>query len=370
MDDGFCDPLELRSDSYLGVPGLVEAVRAGNVAVANALGSGLLETSAFIPFLPGLSRSLLGERLASHRSLPGGAASRAALRYVRQNLDFLIIKPAFPATGMEPVFGGRLAPNERSRMLAQLEDRPNEFVGQELLNLSSVPVWSENSLMPRRVVLRVYIAAVGDSWIVMPGGLTRVSPSPDTPVVSMQHGRRQQRYLGSFPPAGRQFRPAPASRFAGGVASRLSSDLPSRAAEHLFWLGRYAERCEHLSRVLRCLLVRMTGNRGRRIPPGWVSMMKLYECLESPYSRLAKDDPQGHLDQQGDLEKEILSLIFEEQRSDSLNANLSRATRAAAQVRDRLSSDLLRIMSQLGSIARASDRSPGATCRPPTPWQC
>jgi uncharacterized alpha-E superfamily protein len=89
---------------------------------------------------------------------------------------------------------------------------------------------------------------------------------------------------------------------------------------------------------------------------GWNSLMRMYECLESPYSRLAKDDPQGHLDQQGDLEKELLSLIFEEQRSDSLNANLSRVTRAAAQVRDRLSSDLLRIVSQLGSLARASDR--------------
>jgi uncharacterized alpha-E superfamily protein len=84
--------------------------------------------------------------------------------------------------------------------------------------------------------------------------------------------------------------------------------------------------------------------------------MKLYECLESPYSRLAKDDPQGKLDQQGDLEKEILSLIFEEQRSDSLNSNLGRATRAAAQVRDRLSTDLLRIVSQMGSLARSSDR--------------
>jgi uncharacterized alpha-E superfamily protein len=100
----------------------------------------------------------------------------------------------------------------------------------------------------------------------------------------------------------------------------------------------------------------MTGESWGPETVGWQSLMKLYECLESPYSRLAKDDPQGHLDQQGDLEKEILSLIFEEQRSDSLNANLSRATRAAAQVRDRLSTDLLRIVSQMGSIARASDR--------------
>jgi len=136
----------------------------------------------------------------------------------------------------------------------------------------------------------------------------------------------------------------------------VSSDLPSRAVEHLFWLGRYAERCEHLARVLRCILVRLTGESWGPESVGWHSLMKLYECLESPYSRLAQDDPQGHLDQQHDLEKEVLSLIFEEQRSDSLNANLSRATRAVAQVRDRLSADLLRIVSQLGGIARASDR--------------
>ena len=220
MDDGFCDPLELRSDSYLGVPGLVEAVRSGNVAVANALGSGLIETSAFMPFLPGLSRSLLGERLTLPSVATWWCGQPAALRYVRQNLDFLVIKPAFPARGMEPVFGGRLGPAERSRLLAQLEARPNDFVGQELLNLSSVPVWSENGLMPRRVVLRVYIAAAGDSWIVMPGGLTRVSPSAGHPGRFHAARRRQQRYLGSLLRAGRQLHPAPPARFAGRAQSR------------------------------------------------------------------------------------------------------------------------------------------------------
>ncbi len=198
MDDGFCDPLELRSDSYLGVPGLVEAVRAGNVAVANALGSGLLETSAFIPFLPGLSRSLLGERLALPSVATWWCGQPGALGYVRQNLDFLVIKPAFPAKGMEPVFGGRLAPNERARLLARLEERPQEFVGQELLNLSSVPVWSDNGLMPRRVVLRVYIAAAGDSldrdaWGTDPG-----FPVSGHPCRFHAAWRWQQRHLGSL----------------------------------------------------------------------------------------------------------------------------------------------------------------------------
>ena len=110
MDDGFCDPLELRSESYLGVPGLVEAVRAGNVAVANALGSGLLETSAFMPFLPGLSRSLLGERLAFLSVATWWCGQPAAARYVRQNLDFLVIKPAFPAKAWSRFSGAGSSP--------------------------------------------------------------------------------------------------------------------------------------------------------------------------------------------------------------------------------------------------------------------
>src|SRR5271170_5454119 len=188
VDDGFCDPIELRSDSYLGVSGLVEAVRAGNVAVANALGSGLIETSAFMPFLPGLSRRMLGEPLKLPAVATWWCGQPKALSYVRDNLDFLVIKPAFPSKGMEPVFGGRLAAGERSRLLERVEERPHEFVGQELLHLSTVPVWSDNTLSARRVVLRVYLAASGDSWVVMPGGLARVSASLDTPVVSMQRG--------------------------------------------------------------------------------------------------------------------------------------------------------------------------------------
>ena len=108
MDDGFCDPIELRSDSYLGVPGLVEAVRSGNVVVANALGSGLIETPAFMPFLPGLSRTLARRAPGLPSVATWWCGQPAAFEYVRENLDFLVIKPSFPAKGMEPVFGGQL----------------------------------------------------------------------------------------------------------------------------------------------------------------------------------------------------------------------------------------------------------------------
>jgi uncharacterized circularly permuted ATP-grasp superfamily protein len=357
VDDGFCDPIELRSDSYLGVAGLLQAVRAGNVVVANALGSGLIETSAFMPFFPGLSRRMLGEDLKLASAATWWCGQSGALSYVLDHLNSLVIKPAFPSQGMEPVFGGKLGAEERARMIEQIKASPQEFAGQELLNLSAAPAWSDgHELSPRRVVLRVYLAAKGDAWVVIPGGLARVSPSIDTPVVSMQRGGgSKDTWVLSDKPVDtfslRRPRDVPVELSRGVV-----SDLPSRAADHFFWLGRYAERSEHLARMLRCMLVRLTGQLATTEGPEWASLMKISDCLESPHARLAKDDkPELHPDLLRDLEQEILSRIFEEQRSDSLTATLNRAGRSAAQVRDRLSSDLLRVVNQFGSLTRNAD---------------
>jgi uncharacterized circularly permuted ATP-grasp superfamily protein/uncharacterized alpha-E superfamily protein len=351
VDDSFCDPLEMRSDSFLGVAGLVEAVRAGNVAVANALGSGLIETSAFMPFLPGLSRRLLGEELELPSVATWWCGQEPALSYVRDNLPFLVIKPAFPSKGMEPVFGGQLSPAERAQLLERIGNRPYDYAGQELLSLSTTPVWEDSALAPRKAVLRVYLAAVGDTWKVMPGGLARVSPSAGTSVVSMQSGGgSKDTWVISNKPVGKftMRRPPgePVEINRGG-----SSDLPSRAADHLFWLGRYSERCEHLCRVLRCILVRLTGESGTA---SLESLLSVHACLDSHHSRLLRDSPQEHLDPARELEQEVLSLIFEEQRRDSLRANLNRASRAANNVRDRLSSDMLRVVTQVGAAARVT----------------
>jgi uncharacterized circularly permuted ATP-grasp superfamily protein/uncharacterized alpha-E superfamily protein len=357
VDDSFCDPVELRSDSYLGVAGLLQAVRAGNVTVANALGSGLIETSAFMPFFPGLSRRMLGEELKLPTAATWWCGQPKALRYVVDNLDSLVIKPAFPSKGMEPVFGGKLGPAERSRLIERMKGSPHEFAGQELLSLSTVPAWSERqALIPRRVVLRVYLAANEDSWVVIPGGLARVSPSIDTPVVSMQRGGgSKDTWVLSDKPVGsfslQRPRDAPVELNRG-----VASDLPSRAADHFFWLGRYAERAEHLARMLRCILIRLTAQLGAADGAEWDSLMKIHACLESPHARTEGDDePAVHPDPLRDLEQEILSRIFEEQRSDSLTGTLNRAARSAAQVRDRLSSDLLRVVNQFGSLTRPAE---------------
>ncbi len=355
VDGGFCDPIELRSDSFLGVAGLVEAVRAGNVVVANALGAGVIETPALMPFLPGLSSRFLGEKLKLPSVATWWCGQTPAMDYVRDHIESLVIKPSFPAHGSEPVFGGKLSSDERSRLLEKIQTRPWDYTGQELLHLSTAPVWSEDSLTPRKVVLRVFVAAAGDSWVVMPGGLARVSPSLDSPVVSMQRGGgSKDTWVLSDRPV--DHRTLQRSRDEPVVLNRGgTSDLPSRAADNLFWLGRYGERCEHLARVLRCILVRLTGESGATGTAEWKSLLKLHDALETEDSRMTEDDPQGHLNPAADFEQEILSLIFEEDRRDSLFSNLNRVSRAVASVRDRLSSDLLRVVSQLGSLVRAPE---------------
>jgi uncharacterized circularly permuted ATP-grasp superfamily protein/uncharacterized alpha-E superfamily protein len=356
VDDDFCDPIELRSDSFLGIAGLLQAVRAGNVAVANAIGSGVIETPALMPFLPGLSQHLLGEPLRLPSVATWWCGQAKPREYVREHLEHLVIKPAFKGTGSsqgaEPVFGGQLSGEKRQRLLDRIAARPWDFAGQELLHLSTAPVWSGVNLTPRRVVLRVYLAAVGDTWVAMPGGLCRVSPTIDTPVVSMQQGggSKDTWVLSDIPVDTFTLRQLP------DVPVKInrgeSSDLPSRAADFLFWLGRYAERAEHLARTLRVILTRLTGESAIPGSPEWDSMMRLHQVIAPESTRFTEDDPQGHLDIARELEQEVLSLIFEERRDDSLHSNLSRASRMVMQVRDRVSSDVLRIVGQFTTLAR------------------
>ena len=188
VDDTFCDPLELRGDSFLGVAGLVEAVRAGNVTIANALGSGLIESAAFMAFLPGLCRHLLGEELKLPSLATWWCGQEKEQQYVIDHLDEIVVKPAFGSLSRDPYFGARMADKDRANLVAAIRSRPYEFVGQEQAVLSTAPVWANNKLEPRPLVLRTYITAASDSFAVMPGGLTRVSTAAGDPVVSMQSG--------------------------------------------------------------------------------------------------------------------------------------------------------------------------------------
>jgi len=238
LDDSFCDPLELRGDSLLGVAGLVEAARTGNVTIANALGSGVVETPAVVAFLPSLCRELLGEDLILPSVPTWWCGQPADLEYVVEHLDELVVKRAFRAGDGQPVFGRQLAAADKSALAAEIRARPEQFVAQEQVALSTAPVWVGQKLEPRPVVLRTYVTAAGDSYMVMPGGLARVAGARDLPIVSMQRGGgSKDTWVLSDGPVSAVSLLAPA-----GVPirrERRATDLPSRVADDLYWLGRH-----------------------------------------------------------------------------------------------------------------------------------
>src|SRR5262249_29048577 len=187
QDDDYCDPLELRSDSALGIPGLVDAVRRGNVLVANALGSNLLESSTRLGFLPRLCQHLLGEPLKMPSVATWWCGEPAALNEVIANVNRLVIKGAFPQLRVEPMFGEDLDERGAKRVIGMLRARPNDYVAQELVQLSHAPVWdrAHPRLVARAIGLRVFACATPDGYLVMPGGLTRVASAADARVISM-----------------------------------------------------------------------------------------------------------------------------------------------------------------------------------------
>lgn len=251
LDDDFCDPLELRSDSALGIPGLLGAVRAGRVAVANALGSGVLESAGWLGFLPGIGERLLGEPLQLPSVATWWCGEQPALAYVIDNLERLVIKPVYPNQRFEPVFARELGDMERARLIARLKARPYAYVAQEYIALSQAPMWRSSPALEfnrRALTIRVYAIASEHGYRVMPGGLARVAHEGAIDVVSAQRGGGSKDIWVLADSVTRENDPSsPTQR----SATAQHDEIPSRLVENLYWLGRYAVRCGDKARVLR-----------------------------------------------------------------------------------------------------------------------
>src|SRR5271157_617078 len=191
LDDDFCDPVELRADSALGVPGLLGAIRAGNVVVANALGSGVLQSAAWLGFLPAIAEPVIGERLSLPSVASWWCGEAPAFESVIANLSHLVIKPAFPNQNLGPLFGRDLSTEEREALIARIRARPYAFVAQEHLAFSQAPVWytkNSDGFSGRALGIRVYAIATPGGYRVMPGGLARFASQAHAEIVSMQRG--------------------------------------------------------------------------------------------------------------------------------------------------------------------------------------
>jgi uncharacterized circularly permuted ATP-grasp superfamily protein/uncharacterized alpha-E superfamily protein len=259
VDSDFIDPLELNGQSRLGVPGLISAMRNGHTVVSNVPGSGFAESRALMSFMPSIARHLLGEDLAMPNIATWWCGDREARRDVLANFDSMAIAGAFANNipGFEAdqqILAGSLSSAERTRLSDAISARGLDYVGQEVVRLSTAPVWDDGHLVPRPFVLRVYAAATADGWRVMPGGLCRISARPDARAVSMGEGAQSADVwvLSSKPVAMETLLPATDDV----RIRRILGNLPSRAADNLFWYGRYLERAEATLRVVRCLCAR------------------------------------------------------------------------------------------------------------------
>ncbi len=338
-EGSWCDPLELRGESTLGVPGLVTAIHAGNVTVANALGTRLVEAPGLMPFLPSLCRRLLGEDLLMPSVATWWCGQPRERDYVRENLEQLAVRSAFNVHA-RAVDGAGLPDEKRAALLADMDAQPWAYVGQEAVNLSTAPVWSMGKLLPRPMAMRVHVVAHDGGYAVMPGGLTRVAPTPNPRNVSMQRGggSKDTWVLADEPVA-----PVTLLRGAGGRERpvRGSRDLPSRVADNTYWLGRYAERCEDTTRLLRkaCSVAAENGYGDSELTVVLSILALLGHCdLEQDLSDPAVQET---------TLRAILGNNMDPEHIGGLAATGDCLRRTATAVRDRLSIDTWRVISQL-----------------------
>jgi uncharacterized circularly permuted ATP-grasp superfamily protein/uncharacterized alpha-E superfamily protein len=269
LDAAFADPLELNPRSQIGSAGLVEALRGGSVSMVNALGSGILETRAFLAFLPRIAHALRGEDLLLPSIATWWCGQESERTHVIENIERMMIGPAL-STRLPfedddvTVLGSTLDSEQRAALVERLVANGGGFVGQEAVTLSTTPVHVGGWLEPRPASLRVHLARTPSGWIVMPGGFARVGFTQDTTAIAMQRGgQAADVWVVCRSPVERHtLLPQDEDSF----ARSMPGSLPSRAAENLLWLGRYVERSEDTVRMLRAYHVRLAETSDPEMP--------------------------------------------------------------------------------------------------------
>ncbi len=342
QDAHFCDPLELFGESALGVPGLVRAVRAGRVTIANALGSGLVETPATMAFLPGLCRQLLGEELRIPSVATWWCGQQRELEYALAHLDQLVWKPAFPGpadTRVDMLVGDTLTRKQRQGLEARIRARPHRWVAQEKVALSTVPTGDPGNLNPRHMVLRAYAVAHDRGWTVMPGGLTRVSSRGDSLVVTSQRGgaSKDTWVLAAEPtPFVTLLPPATSPE----EVSRRTASLTSRVADDLLWLGRGTERVEASVRLFRAAFQALADEPLRVSDLPAPESVRLIQCMGKIPS--PEETP-------GSLQERLLGALFDRTIATSVGHSVGEVHRLASVLRDQISPDAWRVLGRLDS---------------------
>ena len=346
-----CDPLELPGQNASGIAGILQVARQGNVAIANTLGSGIVESPIFLAFLPQLCQLLLGEEL----KLPGVATwwcgNPQALEYVLTKLDQLVIKRAFRTRGEEFEIVKKLNQMQTSKRAELIKANPTQYVAQEKVTRSSAAIWDDGAVRTSYVALRTFLVASGDSFELMSGGLTRTSAQTDSLEVSLLagEGSKDTWILG----ATRAEHVSLLQKQGESIQIRRNTGyLPSRVADNFCWLGRYLERAEAAARLLRAVTIRLTGESS---PASLKELPLLIRALASE----GLIDPgfavEGIRDQLPEFERMLPGFVFDRTERASMRSLLDETFRLASKVRDRLTLDTWRIVLRLDEGYKTAD---------------
>ncbi len=345
VDDSFCDPLELRSTSRLGVAGLLEALRRNNAAIANPLGSSVLENSGLLAFLPKLSRYFLNQELLLPSVATWWCGQRRERDFVLQNLDRLVIKPINRSVGDYALFGGLLSVKEKEQLRAAIVAKPHAYVGQESVSFSTVPSFIDHQIEQRFAVLRSFVVASDEGYHVLPGGLTRVARQQDDFIVSNQAGgiSKDTWVLADVPAKQVSLWTQPGR---GVVLSAVTEPLTSRSADNLFWVGRHLERIKAATRLMRTILIKLSEDHENRES---IDSQCLNELLRA-MTQITGTFP-GFLHGNTALFKapqsELLALAKNSQRAGTLAASIQAFFQSAYSIRDFWSQDTWRCVDNI-----------------------
>lgn len=258
VDDDWCDPLELREDSRLGVPGLLHAMRSGKVAVVNQPGVSVLENSALLAFMHASCRYFLGEELIMPSIATWWCGQNKEMNYVLENLHKLIIKKANRKQKFRSVYGRELSKDQLTELKRAILQNPHEYVAQEEVSLSTTPSLISGKLEPRLASLRAFLVSDGNDYYMMQGGLTRSSAEKDRYVISNQYGGISKDTWIVSDTLTEAKKDKAVIRNTTAVSHH--SSLSSRSAENLFWVGRYGERTIATAKFIRIVLNALNEN--------------------------------------------------------------------------------------------------------------
>jgi len=345
VDDSYCDPLELREDSHLGIPGLLEVVRRGNVSVANPLGSSILENTGLMAFMHNIFKYFLNEDPIFKMVATWWCGQKKEMDYVIQHLDELVIKKIDRTSGSGTVIGSRLSKAQKDALIERIKTQPYLYVGQEEVGFSTSPVFTKDKLEPRYTVLRTFLVASKGEYEIMPGGLTRCSPEKGSFLVSNQDG-------GIAKDTWVETQVKSNTTLIHHADLKRKDVLPSRAAENLFWVGRYSQRVLRTSRFIRIVIRNLSqsgySSTGQE-SEAQRALLQTATHLTSTYPGFLEEDESFTTD---DRLREIHKLICNPSQEGSILFTVNNLIKAMYAVRDKWAVDNWRIIDDIEDSKR------------------